>query len=68
MRFSTAALSASSAAICWAPGPGRRSHLSTIYSNENPPGQSDTLEAGQMAEEFLTRAHAQDSSQTDAWK
>jgi hypothetical protein len=30
--------------------------LSTIYSNENPTGPGDTLEGGQMAQEFLTRA------------
>jgi integrase len=34
-----------------------------VFDRYNIADQSDTLEAGKMAEEFLSRAHAQDSSQ-----
>jgi integrase len=39
-----------------------------IFERYNITDQSDTLEAGQIAEEFLTRAHAQNSSQKSSQK
>jgi hypothetical protein len=34
-----------------------------VFDRYNITDQSDTLEAGKLAEEFLSRAHAEDSSQ-----
>ena len=38
-------------------------HTRGVFERYNITDQSDTIEAGKMAEEFLTRGHAQDSSQ-----
>ena len=38
-------------------------HTRGVFERYNITDQSDTIEAGKMAEEFLTREHAQDSSQ-----
>ncbi len=41
---------------------GRRTR--GVFERYNITDQSDTLEAGRLAEEFLSRAHDQNSSQT----
>ena len=42
---------------------GIRMDTRGVFERYNITDQSDTIEAGKMAEEFLTREHAQDSSQ-----
>ena len=37
-----------------------------VFERYNITDQSDTLEAGKMAEEFLNQAHAQNSSQNSS--
>jgi len=40
----------------------------SVFERYNITDQSDTLEAGKLAEEFLSRAHAPDSSQMASQK
>jgi hypothetical protein len=45
--------------------PGRRGHPTRgVFERYNITDQTDTLEAGRLAEEFLSRAHDQNSPQT----